>query len=172
MAKCSGGETRTLNLAVNSRLLCRLSYPGIRLLRCSHGGGRESRLPRRCLPEGGNARAAGEGHNEQVKFRIGTAVAFLVGYTLGARAGRERYRQIVQFGQDLGRSTPVTGTVTLVGDKSKAVAALGVERVKDVIGVRLGWWTGTRRPTPSPSTWPMIWPALSTAAASDRSRRL
>ncbi len=25
----SGGETRTLNLAVNSRLLCQLSYPGI-----------------------------------------------------------------------------------------------------------------------------------------------
>ena len=25
---CSGGETRTLNLAVNSRSLCRLSYPG------------------------------------------------------------------------------------------------------------------------------------------------
>jgi hypothetical protein len=28
----SGGETRTLNLAVNSRLLCRLSYPGTRRL--------------------------------------------------------------------------------------------------------------------------------------------
>jgi hypothetical protein len=77
-----------------------------------------------------------------VKFRIGTVVAFLVGYMLGARAGRERYRQIVRFGQDLGRSTPVSGTVTLVGDKSKAVATLGVERVKDVIGVRLGWRDG------------------------------
>ncbi len=77
-----------------------------------------------------------------MKFRIGTAVAFLVGYTLGARAGRERYRQIVRLGQDLGRSAPVTGTVTLVGDKSKAVATLGVERVKDVIGVRLGWRDG------------------------------
>jgi hypothetical protein len=77
-----------------------------------------------------------------VKFRIGTAIAFLIGYTLGARAGRERYRQIVQFGQELGRSAPVTGTVTLVGDKSKAVATLGVERVKDVIGVRLGWRDG------------------------------
>ena len=29
LGRCSGGETRTLNLAVNSRLLCRLSYPGI-----------------------------------------------------------------------------------------------------------------------------------------------
>jgi hypothetical protein len=29
-----------------------------------------------------------------------------------------------------------------VGDKSKAVAALGVERMKDTIGVRLGWRNG------------------------------
>ncbi len=77
-----------------------------------------------------------------MKFRIGTAIAFFVGYALGARAGRERYRQIVEVGRSVGRSTPVSGTVTLVGDKSKAVAALGVERVKDVIGVRLGWRDG------------------------------
>ena len=28
-ASCSGGETRTLNPAVNSRMLCQLSYPGM-----------------------------------------------------------------------------------------------------------------------------------------------
>ena len=33
LRESSGGETRTLNLAVNSRLLCRLSYPG-NVLRC------------------------------------------------------------------------------------------------------------------------------------------
>jgi hypothetical protein len=77
-----------------------------------------------------------------VKFRIGTAIAFLVGYTLGARAGQERYRQIMRFGGELGRSAPVTGTVTLIGNKSKAVATLGAERMKDAIGVRLGWRDG------------------------------
>jgi hypothetical protein len=91
---------------------------------------------------GDDARRPEDGHNGPVKFRIGTGVAFLVGYTLGTRAGRERYRQIVEFGGGVGRSAPVTTTIALVGDKSKAVAALGVERMKDTIGVRLGWRNG------------------------------
>ena len=36
----------------------------------------------------------------------------------------------------------MTGTFTLVGTKARAVAALGVERAKDTIGVRLGWRDG------------------------------
>ncbi len=104
--------------------------------------GRKSRLAGAYPGEGRGAREAGEGHNEYVKLRVGTAIGFVVGYTLGARAGRERYRQIVRFGQELGRSTPVTGTLTLVGDKSRAAATLGLERMKDAIGVRLGWRDG------------------------------
>ena len=83
-----------------------------------------------------------DGHNGPVKFRIGTALAFALGYTLGARAGRERYLQMARAARRLGRSAPVAGTSTLVADKSKAVANLGVERMKDTIGVRLGWRNG------------------------------
>ena len=82
------------------------------------------------------------GHNGSVKFRIGTAVAFGLGYVLGTRAGRERYLQIARAAGQLSHSAPVTGTTTLVTEKSKAVAALGVERMKDTIGVRLGWRDG------------------------------
>jgi hypothetical protein len=77
-----------------------------------------------------------------VKFRIGTAMAFATGYVLGTRAGRERYLQIVRAAGQFSHSAPVTGTATLVTEKSKAVAALGVERMKDTIGVRLGWRNG------------------------------
>jgi hypothetical protein len=77
-----------------------------------------------------------------VKLRVGTVIAFGVGYALGARAGRERYRQITQIVGRVGQSPPVTGTLTLVGQKSKAAATLGVERMKDTIGVRLGWRDG------------------------------
>ncbi len=91
---------------------------------------------------GGGAQWPEAGHNEHMKFRIGAAIAFLVGYTLGARAGQERYRQIMKIGGEVGRSAPVSSTVTLVGDKAKAVAALGTERMKDAIGVRLGWRDG------------------------------
>ena len=74
-----------------------------------------------------------------MKLRIGTAVAFGIGYVLGTRAGRERYLQISRIAGDVGRSAPVAGTAALVGNKSKAAATLGVQRVKDAIGVRLGW---------------------------------
>jgi hypothetical protein len=77
-----------------------------------------------------------------VKLRAGTAIAFGVGFVLGARAGRERYRQIVRFTGDVGRSAPVAGTATLIGSKARAGAVLGTERIKDSIGVRLGWRNG------------------------------
>ena len=72
----------------------------------------------------------------------GTAIAFGVGYVIGTRSGRERYLQITRVARQLGSSAPVTGTATLVTEKSRAVAALGVERMKDTIGVRLGWRDG------------------------------
>jgi hypothetical protein len=77
-----------------------------------------------------------------VKFRIGSLIAFCLGYLLGARAGRERYRQIVRAMASVSRSAPVSSTTTLIGSKSKAVANLGVERLKDSIGVHLGWRNG------------------------------
>ncbi len=82
------------------------------------------------------------GHNEWVKIRAGTIVAFGVGYLLGARAGRERYVQIVRLARDVGRSEPVAGTADLVGHKARAAGLLLVERLKDTVGVRLGWRDG------------------------------
>jgi hypothetical protein len=73
-----------------------------------------------------------------VKLRIGTVVAFGLGYTLGARAGRERYVQIAKLAGQLGHSAPVAATVGALGDKARAVVVLGVERTRDVIGIRLG----------------------------------
>jgi hypothetical protein len=94
------------------------------------------------LPNVEDARSLAAGHNEAVKIRIGIAIAFCIGYILGAKAGRERYRSMVRMAQQAGRSAPVTGTVELVGAKTRAVATLGIERVKDSIGVRLGWRDG------------------------------
>jgi len=91
---------------------------------------------------GKGARSGPEGHNGPVKLRIGTVIGFGVGYLLGTRAGRQRYLQIVRVAGQVGRSNPVAGTATLVADKSKAIASLGVERMKDTIGVRLGWRDG------------------------------
>ena len=87
-----------------------------------------------------------EGHNGAVRLRTGTVVAtviaFGVGYLLGSRAGRERYEQLLRAGSHLGRSTPISGPGALVASKSRAAASLGLERLKDTIGVRLGWRDG------------------------------
>ena len=88
-----------------------------------------------------------------VKLRIGTVVAFAIGYTLGARAGRERYVQIARLAERVGQSTPVAATVGAVGDKARAVAVLGVERTRDAIGIRLVCGMAMRPPTSSPRTW-------------------
>jgi hypothetical protein len=77
-----------------------------------------------------------------VKLRVGSAIAFGLGYVLGTRAGRERYLQISRAARQLSSSAPVAGTTTLLTEKSKAAASLGVERIKDTIGVRLGWRNG------------------------------
>ena len=97
-------------------------------------------MPARQTGKGAPSHPAG--HNGSVKFRIGTAMAFATGYVLGTRAGRERYLQIVRAAGQFGHSAPVAGTATLVTEKSKAVATLGLERMKDTIGVRLGWRNG------------------------------
>ncbi len=86
-----------------------------------------------------DARVLDSGHNGPVRFRIATAAAFCLGYVLGSRAGRERYLQIVRVARGFGRSAPVAATATLAADKGRAAATLGAERMKDAIGVRLGW---------------------------------
>jgi hypothetical protein len=82
------------------------------------------------------------GHNGRVKFRIATAVAFGLGYTLGTKAGRERYNQIKKVTGQVTHSAPVAGSIGMVGDKAKAAATLGVERARDAVSSRLGWRDG------------------------------
>jgi hypothetical protein len=82
------------------------------------------------------------GHNGEVKLRIGTVAAFGLGYTLGSRAGRQRYQQIVRVAQSIRHSGPVTGTLGVAGDRAKALGSLGLVRFRDAVGVRLGWRDG------------------------------
>jgi hypothetical protein len=70
-----------------------------------------------------------------VKLRAVTVIAFGIGYAVGSRAGRESYDRIIG-------SPQVVGTTSLVAEKTKAAASLGVERLRDSIGVRLGWRDG------------------------------
>jgi hypothetical protein len=82
------------------------------------------------------------GQNGGVKFRVTTAIAFGLGYTLGSKAGRDRYNQIMKVTGQVTRSAPVAGSIGLVTDKAKAAATLSVERARDAVSSRLGWRDG------------------------------
>lgn len=80
---------------------------------------------------------------EHMRLRIGMLVAFAAGYVLGARAGTERYRQIVDLTDRVRRSSPVAGATGLAAEKARAAATLGVERVRDLATTRPGRGTGS-----------------------------
>jgi hypothetical protein len=76
-----------------------------------------------------------------VKFRVVTAAAFAAGFALGSRSGRTRLRVV---GDDGSTNRPRTAPRQVAGvpAKARAVAVLSAVRVRDAVGVRLGWRDG------------------------------
>ena len=88
-----------------------------------------------------------------MRFRLGMGAGFAAGYYLGAKAGRERYEQLNRTIRKIKRSDAFE-TAT---EKAKAVADLGVERAKDVVGDKMGSSNGNGQVT-VPDTDPPIRP--------------
>src|SRR5438067_9440477 len=78
-----------------------------------------------------------------MRFRLGVAVGFGVGYYLGAAAGRERYDELNRLIGKIKRSDAFD-TAT---DKAKAAVDLGVERAKDVIEDKIHHLGSDRAPS-------------------------
>jgi len=68
-----------------------------------------------------------------MKFRTGFLIGCGIGYVLGAKAGRERYDQIMAL---VGKVTGDERVKTVAG-KGKAVVDLTAERVKGTVGETL-----------------------------------
>lgn len=73
-----------------------------------------------------------------MRFRLGFVTGFAVGYTLGAKAGRERYEQIVALSRKVSRSEPaqqlqaeVRDAAARAGQALEEKAAEGVSRISD-----------------------------------------
>jgi hypothetical protein len=62
------------------------------------------------------------GYHIAMRFRLGVALGFAVGYYLGARAGRDRYEQL-RRGLEKARDSQLL-------EKARAAVELGVERVR------------------------------------------
>jgi hypothetical protein len=62
-----------------------------------------------------------------MRLRFGFFTGFIVGYYLGAMAGRERYQQLNRLIGKARRSSAVESAT----DRTKAVVDLGMERAKE-----------------------------------------
>jgi len=69
-----------------------------------------------------------------MRFRLGLMIGFLIGYYLGAKAGRERYEQLNQW-LERAKGSDAYGTAS---EKAKAVLDLGVERAREFVEERRG----------------------------------
>jgi gas vesicle protein len=67
-------------------------------------------------------------------FKTGLLIGAAAGYVLGAKAGRERYEQIV----DAWAKCCGDDRFQTVASKGRAVVDLATERVKDTVGERFG----------------------------------
>ncbi len=69
-----------------------------------------------------------------MRFRLGLITGFAAGYYLGAKAGRDRYRQLKGWIDEV-RGNEVVETAA---EKARAVVDLGVERAKDLVESKTG----------------------------------
>ncbi len=85
---------------------------------------------------------ANRGTMAAVKFRVATAAAFLVGFALGSvRSRKTRLRVVAEDGSSSRpRSRPAR--VGLSPATLRAIAVLTAVRIRDAVGVRLGWRDG------------------------------
>lgn len=72
-----------------------------------------------------------------MRYKVTFAVGIAVGYVLGARAGRERYEQIVRMGQSFVENPSVQETAGLVGAKATDLMGQTRRRVTDKVGEKL-----------------------------------
>lgn len=75
-----------------------------------------------------------------MRLRLGLLFGFVIGYVLGARAGRARYEQIAQAWSSFKRSDPaqqlgadVRVAASKAGQKVEHAASEGVAKVTDLV---------------------------------------
>lgn len=72
-----------------------------------------------------------------MRYKLTFAVGVVVGYVLGAHAGRERYDQIVRAAQSFAESPSVQETAGIVSAKASDLVGQTRRKVTDKVGDRL-----------------------------------
>ena len=87
-------------------------------------------------------RIENQGTMATVRFRIATAAAFLIGFVLGSVRSKRTALRIVAEDGSITRIRTTAGPGRRPRSKIRSVAVLGSVRLRDALGVRLGWRDG------------------------------
>ena len=112
----SGGGTRTHDKRINSPLLCQTELPRKVPVEVT-GGAQDTRGHRQSSCRVTPRPYVGE--SSTMKFRTGLVIGLGVGFILGARAGRERYDQLMGSMESL-RANEKVQRATAIADRSTA----------------------------------------------------
>src|SRR5829696_4299815 len=126
--------TRTSNLPVNSRLLCQLSYAGS-LADLSAARPPTIAHPRKwerwsTSAESGTFRPT----EDPMRYRLTFLVGLGAGYVLGARAGRERYDQLMRSFREAKEQPAVQSAAGVVAAQASGFA----EKAKSAVAAKVG----------------------------------
>ncbi|MGP3979869.1 YtxH domain-containing protein [Streptomyces sp. KR80] len=72
-----------------------------------------------------------------MRYRFTFIFGLAVGYVLGARAGRERYEQLVKSARQLSENPAVRNAAEAAATNSRSVAAKAADKVTATVGHRL-----------------------------------
>ena len=67
----------------------------------------------------------------QMRYKAMLAVGFVVGFILGARAGRERYEQLVKYGHQIAENPTVQKATSTVSAKTSELTKTAVAKAPD-----------------------------------------
>jgi hypothetical protein len=72
-----------------------------------------------------------------MRYRLTFITGAAIGYVLGARAGRERYEQLLRTAQGIAHNPAVRNTVESAGQNGRALAVKAADSMATRVGDRL-----------------------------------
>lgn len=91
-----------------------------------------------------------------IRHKVTFAAGFALGYTLGAKAGRERYDQIMRMVRGAAENPAVQEAAGVLQAQASGIVDSAKRTVSDKVAQTVGGRTVTPDPAPYPSTTPQL----------------
>lgn len=89
-----------------------------------------------------------------MRHKLTFLIGFTTGYTLGSRAGRERYEQIVRLARTIADNPAVQSTAGLIQAQASGMVSTAARRARDTVASAVGGRDVTQDAAPYPDSMP------------------